>query len=1445
MAEPIPNPAPEPSGLPPQPPKRRKKRRLFIKVVLGFIVLLILLVLLAPAIISTSMVRSAVVGQVNNSLNGRVEIADWSIGWTGGIDAKGIKVFDEAGASIAQLDHVSTQLPLTKAIFGKLPLGKVIVDGFTFSAIVDRDGQLNFAKLVKKSSQPGSPPPAGASTANAPGKLPDISADVEITNAHGTIEQAGKPTVSLTQIGGSVKIPDINQTITDDLSLGIKVGDAPEGKITASGSTNIIQGNQVALDKGNVSQTLDVQNVDLHAVLPFVPPGVGIDNIQGTTTAHVAIDLKDGNAATADVTVSSAGIIVSGPALKGDTFATKVFTIAVPKLTASFPDGAGKWQTARIKVGADGGSQPVLIQFDQGAITAVADVVPQAILNLAANQKPGAAGRLWLGTNIDLGQLARQLKNTVHISNDVTVTGGAEKQTLNVVIAEDRATISAVVDITHVTGERSGKPISLQPIHLSLDTADQGGGGGKLPDLRDLKLILQSAFAAADFHGSSVADLSGSLTGQLQKLQSELSQFIDFGGQQLAGDFNITLNNKGDLTTIGGSAKASAQATLTHLKIGDQMNQPWLQATLSADLHHGEAAFIDSAKNIIVAVQTNNPQSPTVDLYATADANLSAATKASFKLERANVDFVKFQSEFGHFIPPGITLAGGNLSATVAGDYDGAAQSASVHDLAVAANHATIRKQQPDGQSTNLLSDDTFTITAPAISVATSATVTSINLPKLTVADSQQIISADVTDAQAQIAKAGSPAIRVFDMLQKVSVALNIPDLKRAKALADALSPPAPPATVNSNAAAATAPPAAPLPPLVVTGGSIAAHIDISHNGPALALKVSDITGQNIAFQRGPITYSVKPFDVKLNASVDTADGKTPIEQIKKVQVTELTGNLGIATLSMPSPIIITDLTSATPSAQGSIKIDGKLQDVTQLLEALQAKNPGEVYPYRGDLSVTENVGSQNGGVNLSGGAQVARFQVLRGSDVVFTEDQLSLANDLSVASDFNSATIKNLSAAMQSSGAMNLSVQNGTIIDFKQARAIHLVADLQYDLAKLWPIVHPMLIKPGQDDQYQDLKIDGQFKKRFTISGNYPAGVPFTQAIRSVIADGAIAVGSLDYNGLNIQNLELPVSLRDGKVMTVYGDKPAGQNLPPPAVANDGQLDLGNITVDLTQDPPRASTPPNKVLLTHATINPLFAKTFLAKVINNPVFVGANNASGLIDVKIVQCDQVPLGDLIKKPVAENTGRATLQFSLTNLHVGGEGMGKVMGMLFRGNNSDSFEANVKDATVSIAGGVATQHLNFQTGKYNLGFDGSVGLLNQDLKPLTVSVPIARIVQAFHNDPNLIKYIPDQAPVIMTGTLSDPQLRLDQLISQMVAEASAKALVGGVLPGANKPNQQVDPNAPPTSQPAAQPDNPLGDLLNNLEKKQQQKQDDQKKKSQPKPKPKPKQSELPP
>lgn len=468
------------------------------------------------------------------------------------------------------------------------------------------------------------------------------------------------------------------------------------------------------------------------------------------------------------------------------------------------------------------------------------------------------------------------------------------------------------------------------------------------------------------------------------------------------------------------------------------------------------------------------------------------------------------------------------------------------------------------------------------------------------------------------------------------------------------------------------------------------------------------------------------------------------------------------------------DLTSAA-AAKARLKLAGDVADLTRVLAAYQGKSP-DAYPYRGQYTLDETVQSNGSGVGLAGGIQIAKFQALRGDAVTFSEDLLALTNDVGLKNSDGdqSITIASASVSMNSSGALNLALKDGAVDHLQSTRDLHLRPTVDYDLAKLWPIVQPMM-----GDQYKALKITGQFNKQFNLTGSYPAGQPSRIAIKSLHADGDLAVASLDYDGLSLQNFIVPFTMDDGKLATVYAGKPTGHNTAAPAAANGGTLDLGNITVDLTQVPPRLSAPANKTVVSGLAVNQIFANTILTKLLNNPIFTGAN-ASGLFDLTLVDCDDLPLGGLIDNPA--NAGKADLKFSLTDFHIGFDGISGMASAL----KADGFTANVKDATDSIAKGLSTEHVSFVTGPYSIDFDGTVRLSDQALVPLNASIgPLAVLAQKSFgiHDQKTLSRLPARFVLPVKGTVTHARVASDQLAKEILkvgAETITKGSLGGLL-----------------------------------------------------------------
>ncbi|HSU66755.1 MAG TPA: hypothetical protein VLJ39_07785, partial [Tepidisphaeraceae bacterium] len=179
---------PDPSAAPVQPakqpePVKAKKRRRWPWVILVLFLLLLLLVAMVPTIVSSGIGRSIIVSQVNQRINGRLEMKDLSLGWTGGIRADGIVIYDSSNRQILQLPHFETGLTLLNAARGNYAIGKTEIDGLDVLVSREADGSLNWSHIAKSETTSKAPEPAKPETNKAPSKLPSVSGEVVVNNA--------------------------------------------------------------------------------------------------------------------------------------------------------------------------------------------------------------------------------------------------------------------------------------------------------------------------------------------------------------------------------------------------------------------------------------------------------------------------------------------------------------------------------------------------------------------------------------------------------------------------------------------------------------------------------------------------------------------------------------------------------------------------------------------------------------------------------------------------------------------------------------------------------------------------------------------------------------------------------------------------------------------------------------------------------------------------------------------------------------------------------------------------------------------------------------------------------------------------------------------------------------------------------------------------------------
>ncbi len=546
-----------------QKPKMKPRHRKLMKIlgVVGAVCVLLLVFL--PSIASMGWVRSIVLSKVNAQLNGEVQIDDWSFGWFSGTRVHNLRVFQDK-TQIFQAGDISMDISVLSVIRGQMyKLGKTSVRDVSFVLVRYPDGSNNFAKLSKVSSDPNAPAaalPAGLSV-QFDG---DIRGTIEERFANGTsqITYIDKSTVS-------AAFADINGMITSKLNLTIRDADGQTGTITTDGSIRLFEKGLLAIERIEGNHTVEIKSVHLGVLDPFLPPGFPLDTVAGRVDGKFTVKVAGKDSVVAEGGLTVTDFAATGPALNDDVYKNAKITLTLP------PTILNRAAAPRICIGQPGKAEKLVIALDRhGSISVTADSSLDALMNLAANKAPGDTGQLGVAVNLDLAALANQIPHAFRLREGLKLTGGTYDNRVLLTLAKDKASFSQKSTIAGLEGEIDGKAIKAQPVSVSI-SADDFGGGGVLPDLRNIVVNVESAFGSAKGGGDNLSrlKLSGNVT--LAELSGQFGQFIDLaqmGIASLSGDMGFSLTTSTDPAKP--SSPTTLDATLTTSKLTVQRTNP-------------------------------------------------------------------------------------------------------------------------------------------------------------------------------------------------------------------------------------------------------------------------------------------------------------------------------------------------------------------------------------------------------------------------------------------------------------------------------------------------------------------------------------------------------------------------------------------------------------------------------------------------------------------------------------------------------------------------------------------------------------------------------------------------------------------------------------------------------------------------------------------------------
>ncbi|MDH4202397.1 MAG: YdbH domain-containing protein [Phycisphaerae bacterium] len=193
-------------------------------VVLAGVVLLIFFGV--PLYLSSSGGTNLLLGKINQSVDGQVQMDDFSIGWFKGIKLTKLSYADSSGNTFVTIDSVETQPRYMSLLGGKVKLGKTVIDRPQV-----------YLKVSHGKKQPAAADGSKAQTkqsAASAAVFPVNQMNLELIDGSATIELIGNGSqkVRFTNIASNVQIADAGKPSALDISMD--VNDA--SKISAKGT---------------------------------------------------------------------------------------------------------------------------------------------------------------------------------------------------------------------------------------------------------------------------------------------------------------------------------------------------------------------------------------------------------------------------------------------------------------------------------------------------------------------------------------------------------------------------------------------------------------------------------------------------------------------------------------------------------------------------------------------------------------------------------------------------------------------------------------------------------------------------------------------------------------------------------------------------------------------------------------------------------------------------------------------------------------------------------------------------------------------------------------------------------------------------------------------------------------------------------------------------------
>lgn len=515
------------------PRKKHKAARKILAILSILILLLLIIILLVPVYLSSSSGQKMLLSKINQNVDGTTDFSSFKIGWFSGLAIDNLSY--KAEGIDAKVERVTAEPQYASILGGNISLGNTVIEKPEITVDIAK-------KQPAPAETPGKAEPSKEET-----QVPVIGVTnihLMINNGSVTVNDKGASVVKLEDINSKLELKNPGEQSSFDLKMlvadtSVKTPVGINAEITPSKEF----GWSLRGTSGKV--TVQAEKLSLQS-LESLASAVGVKiEARGTLTVDMVSEIKDGMPRQIQGTIRGSDIRFSHESLKGDTLSTKNLdiksnvTVSEDIIDISSLHLTTDWLKANAK-----GKIPLSVKnFEQFLNTDTASF--EADMNL------------------DIALLASGLPRTLGLKEGMTLTSGKLEAEIEKTTDGKPAKLKSEAKIAALAGIYNQQKIALSgPVTAKLALSAKGED-----------IIIETATINAPFADIAVSGTAEQISYDskvdLEKLVSEVGDFIDMGGYKLAG----TLTAKGEALSQAKTRIFRGSTSIKSLKVTNKAGQ--------------------------------------------------------------------------------------------------------------------------------------------------------------------------------------------------------------------------------------------------------------------------------------------------------------------------------------------------------------------------------------------------------------------------------------------------------------------------------------------------------------------------------------------------------------------------------------------------------------------------------------------------------------------------------------------------------------------------------------------------------------------------------------------------------------------------------------------------------------------------------------------------------